>query len=459
MVTWSLFIAAASALAAPNLVLISMDTTRADAVSCYGTVPGMVADLPPVTPRIDAIAAEGVRLEHFYANAPTTLSSHTTMFTGLDPHGHAVVRNGFPIDPEIDTLTQRLQGAGYDTIAVLGSAALESAMGLDRGFSVYDDDVDELVGFVYQDRAENVIDRTLGHLDARESDKPLFLFVHLYDAHTPYEAPEPYRERFTDPAYVGIWRDASLKYKPLVTQIKEGTADPADVQFVAGRYAGEVGYADAQIGRLVDELERRRLLEDTLLVITADHGENLTDFPFFAYSHGSDVGYGAMHIPLVIRGYGVPVAERAVVKRQASLSGLAATLERAVGLSPTLPGHGFWDLIRPGPVWDEDGWPERATRPAFLEATRPRSLEPETGWNNRFYFRGIWSGGWGAFGAPIYDLDYDFYDQVTDPQPAILPTLKAQMAAWDADLPDRQEADQAPATERALRALGYLEDD
>ena len=196
-----------------------------------------------------------------------------------------------------------------------------------------------------------------------------------------------------------------------------------------------------------------------MLVVTADHGENLTDFPFFAYSHGSDVGFGAMHIPLVMRGYGLPIAQRAVVKRQAAMSGLATTLEAALGLEPSLPGHGFWDLIRPGPVWDEDGWPERATRPAYLEATRPRSLEPETGWNNLIYFRGVWSGGWGVFGAPVYSLDYDFYEQVTDRNVDILPVLKSQIARWDAKVPGRQEADDAPATKRALQALGYLDPD
>jgi len=457
MPVWLPALAAASALAAPNLVLISLDTTRADALSCYGTVPGAAKNLPPATPVIDAIAAEGVRFEHFFANAPTTLSSHSTMLTGLDPHGHAVVRNGFPLDARFPTLTERLSAAGYDTIGVVGSAALESAMGLDRGFRVYDDQIDEVLGHVYQDRASRVVDRTLAQLDAAEKGKPLFLFVHFYDAHTPYEAPDEHRDRFTDPAYTGVWGDSRLKYKPLIEAVKDESADPADVQFVAGRYVGEVAYVDGQVGRLVDELGRRKLLENAVLVITADHGENLTDFPFFAYSHGSDVGYGAMHIPLVMRAYGVPMAERAVVERQAAMSGLAPTLEAALGLPITLPGHDFWDLVRPGPVWDEDGWPERSTRPAYLEATRPRSLEPESGWNNVVFFRGLWSGGQGVFGAPVYNLDYDFYDESEVRDPAVIPLLKAQMAAWDADVPERQEPYVAPETEKALEALGYRE--
>ena len=112
----------------PLVLLVSLDTTRADALSCYGALPGLGPTDPPMTPNIDAIAAEGARFEHFYANAPTTLSSHATMLTGLDPHGHAIVRNGFPLDPKHPTLQERLEAAGYDTIAVLGSAALESAI-------------------------------------------------------------------------------------------------------------------------------------------------------------------------------------------------------------------------------------------------------------------------------------------------------------------------------------------
>ena len=458
MPLWFPIATLSAALASPNLVLISLDTTRADALSCYGTPPGLPTPTTPITPHIDALARDGARFERFFANAPTTLSSHATMFTGLDPHGHAIVRNGFPLEDIHPTLSMRLFDAGYDTVAIVGSSALESAMGLDRGFRVYDDAVGDLVGMVYQDPAARVVERTLERVDGRDNDKPLFLFVHFYDAHAPYAAPEPYLDRFTDPAYDGTWKDGSTKYKPLIEQITAGTADPADVAFVAGRYAGEVSYVDAQVGRLIDALSARGLLDEALVVVTADHGENLTDFPFFAYSHGSDVGQGVMHVPLVMRGYDIPFAERAVIARQASMSGLAVTLERALGLTASLPGHPFWNLVRPGPVWDIDGWPERPTRPAFVEATRPRSLEPETGWNNGLFFRGVWSGGWGIYGAPIYKEPYTFYGDAAPGDAAVLPTLEAQLADWDSRAPPRREADLAPATTRALKALGYLAD-
>lgn len=454
------FVAAglATAWAAPNLVLVSMDTTRADALGCYGGLPGFEGQ--QVTPNLDAIAAEGVRFERFWTHAPTTLSSHTTMMSGLDPHGHAVVRNGFPVLPETRTLAQRLAEVGYDTLAVVGASALERAMGLDRGFRVYDDETLEHFGPAFQRRAEHVVGRTFELLDAREpADRPLFLFVHLYDPHTPYDAPEPFRDRYTDPAYAGPYRDEAAPKQGLRQQLARGQADPAHGRFLDGRYLGEVAYMDAWIGQLVEGLGARGLLDEAVLVLTADHGENLSDFPQMAWSHGSDVGLGVMRVPLIVRGYGVPMAERAVVQRQAAMSGLAPTLEIALGLEPTLgDGLHFWDLLRPGPVLDVDGWPERPTIPAFLEATRPRQLEPPDGWNNLAFFRGVQAGGWGAYAAPCYDLPWTFYDGFTRPdEPAILPFLEGMMAAWDQAAPPRREAEMAPATKQALQALGYLE--
>ena len=126
---------------APNIVLVTLDTTRADAISCYGVAPGPYRQDTLTTPVLDAVAADGVRFVRFMAHAPSTLSSHATLLTGLDPHGHEVVRNGYPLDPAHPSLAVRLAEQGWDTIAVLGASALERAMGLDRGFRIYDDGV------------------------------------------------------------------------------------------------------------------------------------------------------------------------------------------------------------------------------------------------------------------------------------------------------------------------------
>ena len=362
---------------APNVVLISLDTTRADALSCdEGVLPGGV-NKGEVTPVLDAIAKGGVRFQRFWANAPSTLNSHATMMTGLDPHGHAVVRNGTKLDRGLYTLAERLGEEGFDTIGVVAAAALEREMDFHQGFRIYDDTTEELHEIMYQQRAEGVVDRALARVEERDTSKPVFLFVHFYDPHTPYDPPAPYDQRFTDPAYTGPYTTNRNKLGPLVQAINAGNADPADIAFMNGLYLGEVAYMDSQIGRLMAGLAAKNLLDKALVVITADHGEVLNEDPVYAYSHGADVSDGVMRIPLVMRGYGMPFPVGRVVSREASLAGLAPTIEKALGLDVRLGDQrDFWDLIRPGPVRFVEGWPESGPHPVFMEATRPRQFEP-----------------------------------------------------------------------------------
>ena len=446
----------------PDIVLISMDTTRADALSCYGEVPGLTHPRPEVTPNLDALAAQGARFARFYAHAPTTLNSHTSMFTGLDPHGHAVPRNGFPVPDGVTTLAERLQAAGYDTIAVLASAALEHGMGLDRGFRVYDDHFDLDIGMMVQDRASGVLGRARADLAGREKGKPLFLFVHFYDAHQPYDPPEPYRSRFEDPAYHGPYGDQARHLGPLRRALLDGTADPADVDEVAALYLGEVAYVDATIGALLDLLGSEGVLDHAVVVVLADHGEVLGELPVHAYTHGDDVSDGAMHIPLIVRGYGVPLAEHAVIHSQAGMAGVAPTLEALAGLAPDL-GRGvpFLDLLSPGPIRDEDGWPSRPTRPVVMEATRPHIAAVAPAWNNLDLWRGIRAGGFVVRAYPRFRIGPTLDaapagtpDPTDAPMRAVLARL---LEAWDATAPPFRAERLSPSTREALERLGYLD--
>ncbi|MFT4623277.1 MAG: arylsulfatase A-like enzyme [Myxococcota bacterium] len=443
----------AAALAVPNLVVISLDTTRADALSCYGLPPGLRAG-PDITPELDSVAAAGVRFEAAWASAPSTLSSHATMFTGLDPHEHGVVRNGFPLPQGIPTLAERLHAAGWDTIAVVGGAPLEGAMGLDRGFVVYDDRLPALQGLSYQDRASGVVDRALLHVERRDPGRALFLFVHAFDPHAPYDPVGP--RHWSAPSGGGPLDSADAPMAELVAAIEAGRAEPEDVAAVVGRYAAEVHAVDAQVGRLLASLQARAVLDEAIVVVTADHGEVLAEHPLYAFSHGTDVTAGALRVPLIVRGYGLPVAAGRVVRSQVGLVGLAPTLEALLGLTPQLerPGRRFDALVRAGPVWDSDGWPERPTRSVFLEATRPRSKERTDGWNNLDFHRGVLAGGYAVRAAPVFD------EPVVegDLPPGIASLLAGLLQRWDGTAPDaRAEPPLAPATERALRELGYLE--
>lgn len=431
----------------PTVVLISLDTTRSDALSCYGVPPGPYQVETQTTPTLDALAANGLRFDRFFAHAPSTLSSHSTLFTGHDPHGHGVVRNGYPVDPALPTLAERLSGAGYDTVAVVGAAALERAMGLDRGFRLYDDDLPTLHGMMYQDSAAGVVQRTLAAVDARtDTEAPLFLFVHFYDPHTPYEPPG-------DPA-----RYTTAQFRSLTRRARDGAAAPGEVERANALYLGEVTYMDAQIGVLLQGLGERGLLDPALIVAVADHGETLAEDHDYAWSHGSNVAHEIVSIPLVVQGRGLPLAQGAVVRSQAGLDGLARTIERAVGLAPTLgTGLDFFPLWRAGPVRDADGWPEGPTIPVFAEATRPRHAEVDGHWNNLQLHRAVWAGGYGAYAAPWLDEPLRFYDRGAAPHPDVLRVLEGDLRNWDATVPTHRDEQMAPSTARALKALGYVD--
>ena len=419
-------------------MVISLDTTRADALSCYGAPPVGFHDGAPGTPRtpvLDGLAARGLRFARFYAESPSTLASHATLFTGADPHRTGVVRNGFPLGPSLPTLAERLAAQGYATRAVIGAAALSADQGVARGFQVYDDASPSLRGLMYQTPAPEVVERALALTSA---DAPLFLFVHFFDAHAPYEPPSPWAERFRPPGYDGPFLDPEAKVRPLV-----GAPPSADQQAVDGRYLAEVSALDHQVGVLLQGLKERGVLDDALVVVLGDHGEALSDDPIYAWTHGNDVSDGVMQVPLLLEAHGSVVLRRGVVESTAGMHQVAPTLEYLLGLQPTL-GPPLDHLVRPGPVRDQQGWPERPTSVVWMEATRPRDQESETAWNNLpLMRRGV-----------VGPLEVRAYPAVgEDAQGPLVPLLEA----WDADTPPHREAAMPEHMVRALKALGYLD--
>lgn len=271
-----------------NVVLITLDTVRADRLGVYGGPAG-------VTPALDRLAGEGARFEQASAAAPLTLPSHATLLSGLLPPHHGLRNNGGGVFPEDRaTLATALAGAGYRTGAFVGAFVLDRRFGLARGFEVYDDEVERDPAAGARLEAERpgreVVDRALAWL-GREDPRPFFLWVHLYDAHAPYEPPSPFRERF------------------------------------AGRsYDGEVAAVDEQVGRILAELERRGLVGRTVVAVTADHGEGLGDHG--ESTHGLLLYESTLRVPLLLRGPGI--APR-VVATPVSLADVAPTLAALVG--------------------------------------------------------------------------------------------------------------------------------
>jgi arylsulfatase A-like enzyme len=275
---------------APNVVLVSIDTVRADRVGAYGAPDAGTATL-------DAIAAEGVRFEKAIAAAPLTLPSHATLLTGLYPPRHGVRHNGiFRLASERATLAERFRDAGYATGAAVGAVVLEARFGLDQGFDHYDDDFGagraSATGYPER-RADEVTDAALRWLAG--IDRPFFLFVHYYDPHADYEPPAPYAERF--------------RGRP---------------------YEGEIAYVDSAVGRLLDGLRAGGRLERTLVAVTSDHGESLGEHG--ERTHSYTLYDATLSVPLLLRGPGVPHGR--TVPGVVSLASVAPTLLALAGVAP-----------------------------------------------------------------------------------------------------------------------------
>jgi choline-sulfatase len=287
----------------PSIVLVSIDTLRADHVGAYGAKTG-------ATPNLDALAAEGVLFENALTPVPITLPAHASMLTGLLPHRHGVRDNGlYRLPADVPTLASVLAAAGYDTAAVVGAAVLDRQYGLDRGFGRYDDQVGGPGGLAIPERpAAAVTDAALAV--AAGLRPPFFLFVHYYDPHAAYNPPPPWAERFADHPY-----------------------------------DGEVAYADAEVGRLRRELGGRGLGENAIFALASDHGEGLGEHG--EATHGPFLYQATLHVPLVVAAPGRWPAGRRV-KGMASIIDLVPTLLALAGrpVPPGLDGRDVGPSVR-----------------------------------------------------------------------------------------------------------------
>ena len=280
----------------PHFLLITLDTTRADRLKCYGYSAGN-------TPVLDSLAAQGVLCERAFTVAPMTLPSHTSMFTGLYPAENGIVTNGRgALDVSIPVLAEVLKRQGYDTGAFVASFVLNRKFGLDRGFRTYDDDfANEEPGsdsMHRQRHGQSVVDAALKWLGAKR-EKPFFCWVHLYDPHAPYL---PHTETFQN-KYVGLPPEKT--------------------------YDAEIAYVDLQVGRLVDHLKTQGLDTQTLIAVVGDHGEGLGEH--IEREHGMTLYNDALQVPLIFRHVGrLPAGRR--VAENVSLVDLSPTILDLLGL-------------------------------------------------------------------------------------------------------------------------------
>jgi arylsulfatase A-like enzyme len=315
---------------ATNVVLITLDTTRADHLGCYGS--------PRPTPHLDSLAREGIRFAKAYCQVPTTPPSHATILTGLYPWRHGLMRIGDGLPAGVVTLPGLLAGRGYQCAAAVASSVLDRRFGLDRGFSEYlMPEGEELAADVQTRRAGELLERI------RE---PFFLWLHYYDAHLDYVPPPAYRDGFGRDADAARYRGDPVAFRNEVTApAEESGRRPTDVEarLAEALYDGEIRFTDEQVGRLFGMLKEKRLWDRTVVVVTADHGESFR--PEYPFDHGDRLFDEILRVPLLLRVPGGPVG--VTVGAAVELTDVAPTILDVLGV----PIPSFMDGRSAVPLW------------------------------------------------------------------------------------------------------------
>ena len=404
-------------LANANVLLITLDTTRADRIGAYGHAAAE-------TPRLDRLAREGALFEQTITPTAFTLPAHSSILTGLYPPFHGVRLNGGAALADVQTtLAERLSAAGYRCGAVVGAFVIDQRWGLAQGFEHYDDNFKleagqrlDLAGV--QRPADQVVDLGLEWLDAGDG-RPFFAWLHLYDPHIPYDPPEPFKSRFTGRGPGGL-------------------------------YDGEIAFTDSEVGRVLDWLDEKGLIDRTVVVVVGDHGEALGDHG--ESEHGYFVYDATVHVPLIMKVPGSGAAGVRVSQQVRTIDVMPTVLD-LVGVAPPQPLHG------------------RSLLPLILDPERdePRSAYSES---MAVHLQYGWSALYGLRTATHKFIDApraELYDHVNDTgegtnrlrdEPVLAERLRAQLDALREEI-----AAGAPATEAAdldqetlgmLAALGYV---
>lgn len=263
----------------PNILLLSIDTLRADHLGCYGGT--RVA-----TPNVDRIAAEGALFENAACPMPMTRPSLTTVHTSLHPREHGVVNNGVALADDATTLAETLAASGYQTAAFAPVRLLDAASGLAQGFESY------VAPEAHHLPADRVAPGALDWLAARDPARPFFVWLHLFDPHLPYAPPAAYAPGpgASEISWRGLLRIAAEH---------DGDVPQATLDRALELYAGEVAYVDHWVGQVLARLDALGVLDDTIVVFTADHGECFDHGIFF--EHADCLYDGAAKVPLLVR--------------------------------------------------------------------------------------------------------------------------------------------------------------
>jgi choline-sulfatase len=411
----------------PNVILITIDTVRADHLGCYG-----YSNIQ--TPTLDALAHEGVLFEHAISQVPLTWPSHTAILTGTYPFQNGVQDfTGQPLDPQFRSVAQAFKKNGYATGAVVSAYVLDRVWGLARGFDFYDD---AFAPETFQQKDLGLVDRkaepSVTHAiqwlkTSRQQGtrpRPFFLWLHLYDPHSPYDPPEPYGTKYRDHPY-----------------------------------DGEIAYADHELGRLVTWLKRNQLYDRTLIVAVSDHGESLGEHG--ENEHGFFIYNSTVRIPLIVKPPAGSGFRPEHVSAPVETVAVAPTLLRLAGL--------------------KDDIQKQFTAPPLLEQAKPGEVKlgPKTENDQTAYSEAFYT--FNSFGwSPLHSLETARYHYIDAPRPelynlssdpdeknnlapqqtATVAVLKEKLQALLRRNPFTPSSDKSagvtPDAAEKLRALGYV---
>ncbi len=400
-----------------NILLFTLDTTRADHIGCYG--------YPRVeTPNIDRLAAEGFLFKNATSQAPLTLPSHSSIFTGTYPLYHSVRDNGgFYLEPDKITLATILKQAGWATSAFVGAFVLDSRWGLNQGFDYYYDNFDfakyKTISLDSVQREGGEVVKAFLDWFETNSQKKFFSWLHFYDPHSPYEPPEPYKTKYGNRPW--------------------------------GLYDGEIAYADTLVGRVEEELKKKGVLDKTIIVIVGDHGESLGEH--HESNHGFFIYDATTAVPLIVRIPSSRIQGKTIGEQVENVDIMPSLLELLrIPVPKQVQGHSFIPLIA--------GGSSSAERLAYSETYYPRY---HYGWSE---LKSLRSTKYKLIQAPrpeLYDLAQDPSEQtnIFTPSSTVakhlereLKSLQEKMSAKDIDQKGPQKLDN-DAREK-LMALGYI---
>lgn len=426
----------------PHVLIFLVDTLRADRLGCYGYE-------RPTSPNIDRFAAGAVRFEHAVAQSSWTRPSTASILTGLYPHNHGARSRNHVLARDVVYLPEVLRSMGYRALGVSSNSIAGPTFGFHRGFSHFKPLAENLSSPGIHIPVWQVVNETLEWLDRIGPEDPFFVFMHAMDPHAPYYPPEPHRSRFAPNAPAG----------PLGTNM--GKLQPFEIPHLSDLYDAEIASVDEHFGRLLEELDRRGFLDDTLVVFVSDHGEEFQDHG--NHGHGSNLYREQIHVPLIVQ---LPArlraaVERSVVEEQVQQIDIVPTILEAIGRPGLMEadGRSLLPLMRSRGSRDEyriamsdlrnDG--EAVDALVLEQSDQPRRKLID-------------------YRSASFGETHQLFDTTNDP--AELRNLRAREPHWAGYLRavgrlmrrgSRQqlepglEPDMPPEQRRALEALGYLD--